>query len=144
MAAPARGFTRDQRTTIVYGILGFVVVLVILQLWLLTATMNAFLGAFNLLPAFPMDGGRVFRSIVWGITRRYGRATLIAATMGQVFGVLLIALGVVRIVILGDVAGGVWTLVLGGFLVQSASAARNELRTTPGDVTGPTLTTATP
>ena len=44
MAAPARGFTREQRTTIVYGILGFVVVLVILQLWLLTATMNAYLG----------------------------------------------------------------------------------------------------
>ena len=44
MAAPARGFTRDQRTTIVYGILGFVVVLVVLQLWLLTATMNAWLG----------------------------------------------------------------------------------------------------
>ena len=44
MATPARGFTREQRTTIVYGILGFVVVLVILQLWLLTATMNAWLG----------------------------------------------------------------------------------------------------
>jgi hypothetical protein len=44
MAAPSRGFTREQRTTIVYGILGFVVVLVVLQLWLLTATMNAFLG----------------------------------------------------------------------------------------------------
>jgi hypothetical protein len=44
MAAPARGFTLDQRTTIVYGILGFVVVLVVLQLWLLTATMNAYLG----------------------------------------------------------------------------------------------------
>jgi hypothetical protein len=44
MATPARGFTREQRTTIVYGILGFVVVLVVLQLWLLTATMNAFLG----------------------------------------------------------------------------------------------------
>ena len=44
MPAPARGFTREQRTTIVYGILGFVVVLVVLQLWLLTATMNAFLG----------------------------------------------------------------------------------------------------
>jgi len=44
MARPARGFTRDQRTTVLNGILGFVVVLVILQLWLLTATMNAFLG----------------------------------------------------------------------------------------------------
>ncbi len=44
MAVPTRGFTREQRTTVVYGILGFVVVLLILQLWLLTATMNAFLG----------------------------------------------------------------------------------------------------
>jgi hypothetical protein len=44
MAAPSRGFSREQRTTIVYGIVGFVLVLVILQLWLLTATMNAFLG----------------------------------------------------------------------------------------------------
>lgn len=44
MPAPARGFNREQRTTIVYGILGFVVVLLVLQLWLLTATMNAFLG----------------------------------------------------------------------------------------------------
>jgi len=53
MAAPARGFTRDQRTTIVYGILGFVVVLVVLQLWLLTATMNAYLGGDSavILPA---------------------------------------------------------------------------------------------
>jgi hypothetical protein len=39
-----RAFTRDQRATIVYGMLGFVVILVVLQLWLLTATMNAYLG----------------------------------------------------------------------------------------------------
>jgi len=44
MTRPTRGFTREQRTTVLNGILGFVVVLVILQLWLLTATMNAFLG----------------------------------------------------------------------------------------------------
>ena len=44
MARPTRGFTREQRTTVVNGILGFVVVLVVLQLWLLTATMNAYLG----------------------------------------------------------------------------------------------------
>ena len=44
MIAPRRPFTRDQRLTIVYGMLGFGLVLVILQLWLLTATMNAYLG----------------------------------------------------------------------------------------------------
>jgi Zn-dependent protease len=107
------------------------------------AAINLLLGAFNLLPAFPMDGGRVFRSIVWGITRRYGRATLIAATVGQAFGVLMIVLSVVRIVF-GDVAGGVWTLVLGVFLVQSASAARHELGAPTGEVGGPTMTPATP
>jgi hypothetical protein len=42
--APRRPFTREQRTTIVYGMLVFVLIIVILQLWLLTATMNAFLG----------------------------------------------------------------------------------------------------
>ena len=44
MASLRRPFTRDQRTTIVYGMLAFVLILVILQLWLLTATMNAYLG----------------------------------------------------------------------------------------------------
>ena len=44
MARPTRGSTREQKTTIVYGVLSFIAILVILQLWLLTATMNAFLG----------------------------------------------------------------------------------------------------
>lgn len=80
---------------------------------------NLLLGAFNLLPAFPLDGGRVFRSIVWGVTRRFGRATAIAATIGQAFGFLMILLGIVRFV-LGDLIGGVWTVFIGCFLVQAA------------------------
>ncbi len=84
---------------------------------------NLVLGAFNLIPAFPLDGGRVLRSIVWGVTRRYGRATAIASTVGLVFGVLMIGLGVVRIV-LGDLFGGLWTIFIGWFLAQAAAAAR--------------------
>jgi Zn-dependent protease len=84
---------------------------------------NLLLGAFNLIPAFPLDGGRVFRSIIWGITRRYYRATLIASVVGQVFGVAMIGLGVLRIVS-GDIFGGVWTIFLGWFLLQAAGAAR--------------------
>jgi Zn-dependent protease/CBS domain-containing protein len=87
---------------------------------------NLLLGAFNLLPAFPLDGGRVFRSIVWGITRRYGRATTIAATVGQVFGCLMMAVGVVRVVLLGDLFGGLWTVFIGWFLAQSAGNARQD------------------
>ncbi|MBV9174940.1 MAG: site-2 protease family protein [Chloroflexi bacterium] len=89
------------------------------------ATVNLLLGAFNLVPAFPLDGGRVFRSIVWGITHRFDRATSIAATIGQVFGFLMIAFGVVRFA-LGDLGGGLWTIFLGWFLSQAASATRVE------------------
>lgn len=84
---------------------------------------NVILGAFNLIPAFPLDGGRVFRSIVWGATHRYWRATLIASTVGQAFGILMIGFGVARI-FFGDVLGGVWTIFIGLFLVQAAGASR--------------------
>src|SRR5262245_17999393 len=57
-------------------------------------TINVVLGAFNLLPAFPLDGGRILRSILWGATHRREPATAIAATVGQAFGYLLVALGV--------------------------------------------------
>jgi len=90
------------------------------------AVINLVLGAFNLIPAFPLDGGRVFRSILWGVTHRYERATAIASGVGQAFGYLLAGLGLVRIVALGDVVGGVWTIFIGWFLSQSASAARRE------------------
>ncbi len=54
MARPTRAWTREQKTTVVYGVLSFAMILMILQLWLLTATMNAFLGGDDavVLPAF--------------------------------------------------------------------------------------------
>ncbi len=92
------------------------------------AIVNLLLGLFNLLPAFPLDGGRVLRSILWAITRRFERATVIASLIGQVFAVLLGALGVVRIVVLGDLTGGLWTIFIAWFLGRAASASRQELR----------------
>jgi Zn-dependent protease/predicted transcriptional regulator len=86
---------------------------------------NLLLGAFNLIPAFPLDGGRVFRSTVWGITRHYSRATVIATTVGQAFGILMIGLGVVRFA-LGDLFGGLWTVFIGWFLFQAAGASRED------------------
>jgi Zn-dependent protease len=105
------------------------------------AFVNLLLGVFNLLPAFPMDGGRVFRSVVWGMTHRYARATAIAATLGQVFGVVMLVLGVVRVVF-GDLVGGLWMLLLGWFLIQSASAARHD-HPRP-EVAGPEMTPVAP
>jgi Zn-dependent protease/predicted transcriptional regulator len=89
------------------------------------ASINLLLGVFNLLPAFPLDGGRVFRSILWGATHRLDRATNIAATVGQGFGYVMIGLGLVRLVF-GDLAGGVWTMLIGWFLTQAAGAARRD------------------
>jgi predicted transcriptional regulator len=89
------------------------------------AAINLVLGAFNLVPAFPLDGGRVFRSIVWALTHRFERATSIAATVGQGFGFLMIALGVAR-VIFGDFLGGLWTIFVGWFLTQAAGAANQD------------------
>jgi Zn-dependent protease len=104
-------------------------------------SINLLLGVFNLIPAFPLDGGRVFRSIVWGVTHRYGRATRIASYLGQLFGLAMIGLGVVRIV-LGDVLGGVWTIFIGWFLLQSAGAARQRPKST-AVVLAPLITTPT-
>jgi Zn-dependent protease len=100
------------------------------------AFINLVLGVFNLLPAFPLDGGRVFRSILWGATHRYERATAIASVVGEAFGYGLVALGVVRVIFLGDLAGGLWTVFIGWFLSQAAAAARRDGRLRP-DYPGP-------
>ncbi|HEX8968833.1 MAG TPA: site-2 protease family protein [Chloroflexota bacterium] len=86
---------------------------------------NVLLGAFNLVPAFPLDGGRVFRSILWGLTHRFGRATSIATAVGLAFAFLMIGLGGVRI-FSGDLVGGLWTIFIGWFLAQAAGAARQD------------------
>ncbi len=82
--------------------------------------MNAFLLAFNLVPAFPLDGGRIFRSIVWKITNNRNRATRFAALAGQLFAYILFALGIAEILFLGNFIGGIWWLMLGFFLFQAA------------------------
>ena len=59
--------------------------------WL--AGTNLLLATFNLLPGFPLDGGRIFRSIIWGITKNYSRSTRIAARIGQAIAVAMMAFG---------------------------------------------------
>jgi len=61
------------------------------------AYINGALGLFNLIPGFPLDGGRVFRAIIWGTTHSLRRATLIAANLGRFIAFLFIVLGVLQI-----------------------------------------------
>ncbi len=89
-------------------------------------TINILLAAFNILPGFPLDGGRVLRSIIWGATNDLKKATGIASAVGQVFGWLMIA-GGVFMALTGNLMGGIWLVFIGWFLNGSAEAARREL-----------------
>jgi Zn-dependent protease len=94
------------------------------ELWLtfLVAT-NVLLLAFNLVPAFPLDGGRIARAAAWKITGDRGKATRLSAYLGQAFAGLLIAYGLYILVALDDSIGGLWAIVLGYLLGSSARAA---------------------
>jgi Zn-dependent protease len=89
--------------------------------WL--ASINFLVLVFNLIPAYPLDGGRVARAIAWWRTGDRNKATRFAATLGQIFSYLLIALGLL-LLIQGDVIGGIWLGVIGFILGQSARAAQ--------------------
>jgi Zn-dependent protease/predicted transcriptional regulator len=79
------------------------------------AWINLALGIFNLIPGFPLDGGRVFRAIFWWKTGSLTRATRVAADMGKGFATALMVLGGVQI-FLGDLVGGLWFIFIGMFL----------------------------
>jgi hypothetical protein len=87
--------------------------------WL--AYINIALALFNLIPGFPLDGGRVLRSIVWAITHRSDRATRIAARVGQVVAFIFIASGLFSLFTRNDF-GGLWIAFIGWFLLEGAQA----------------------
>ena len=90
------------------------------------AFLNLALVLFNLIPGYPLDGGRVFRAVVWAITRNMQRATIIAANVGRFFGFLFIVVGFMR-VFRGDL-GGLWIAFIGWFLHNAASAQLYQVR----------------
>ena len=83
---------------------------------------NLTLGVFNLVPAFPLDGGRLLQSLIWLRTGDRQRATRIAARIGMGFAYLLIAYGLATFVFAGSLIGGVWSVFLGWFLLSAARA----------------------
>jgi Zn-dependent protease/CBS domain-containing protein len=88
---------------------------------------NLLLAAFNLVPGFPLDGGRLLRSAIWKATGSLARATRIASVSGQGVGWLLLAAGVAWL-LAGDLAGGIWFAFIGWFLVQAARSSYQELQ----------------
>jgi Zn-dependent protease/CBS domain-containing protein len=85
---------------------------------------NILLGVFNLLPAFPLDGGRILQSLIWLRTGDRLRATNIAARIGMAFAFLLIAYGLITFFAAGGLFGGIWSVFLGWFLLSAARSER--------------------
>ena len=90
------------------------------------ALLNGALAIFNMLPAFPLDGGRVFRAIQWQRTNDFAAATRTASKLGSTFGIVLIGAGVLFL-ISGNVIGGLWWGMIGLFLKGAARAAELEI-----------------
>ena len=90
---------------------------------------NIALAFFNMIPGFPLDGGRVLRSLVWAITKNADRSTRIAARVGQVVAFLFILDGIWRY-FSGAGFGGLWIAFIGWFLMDAAKASYAEAGTT--------------
>lgn len=115
LASHTRGFLdsaslTERATTPALALLG----------WL--AVVNLFLLAFNLVPAFPLDGGRIARAIAWKVTGDRSRGTLFSARLGQAFSYVLIGFGI-YLLVRSDAFNGVWFIVMGWFLGQAARGA---------------------
>ncbi len=89
-----------------------------LALWL--AGINVLLAIFNLLPGFPLDGGRIFRAIVWGITKDFTRATKMAGTSGKLVAYGMIVFGTGYALSTGQWQAGLWYAFIGWFLLNAA------------------------
>jgi len=94
-------------------------------LYVYLAQINLILGAFNLIPGFPMDGGRVLRSIIWEKTKDYFYATKKASSIGQKISLFFIFFGLFSI--LTGFAGGFWLMLVGWFLYTAAQASYQQV-----------------
>jgi Zn-dependent protease/predicted transcriptional regulator len=90
------------------------------------AFFNVMMALFSLIPGFPLDGGRIFRTILWSAGRDYSRATRIAALSGRVLGFTLILAGILGVIIRGMWFAGLSVAVAGWFLENAAAASRRQ------------------
>jgi len=96
-----------------------------LMWWL--AWINVLLAVFNLIPGFPLDGGRIFRALVWQRTNDYHRATRIATKVGQGIAYAFIAGGIALIFALGLWLNGMWLIFIGWFLSDAARVSYQQV-----------------
>jgi Zn-dependent protease/CBS domain-containing protein len=90
------------------------------------AWLNLVLAGFNLIPAFPLDGGRILRSILWAVKKNLRWATRIASGFGEAFGILLIIFGIFSF-IGGNFIGGIWYFLIGMFIKGASQSSYQQL-----------------
>lgn len=111
------------------GILGEAAgILMAAALFQTLGVINGALAIFNLIPGFPMDGGRILRAAIWKKTSDMLRATRIAALGGKTVAIGLVAGGIYQIFMTEDFVGGVWWILLGMFLSQAATQSYQQVR----------------
>ncbi len=131
IAGPLASFFLAGGFFLVWRFSGGVEMLAAAARWL--AGINFALATFNLVPGFPLDGGRILRAIAWGITHDFVRATRVASRGGELFAYLLIFLGIWQ-ALSGSWMNGLWLAFIGWFLLSAAReslaqvAIRNTLR----------------
>jgi Zn-dependent protease len=118
-------------TSLSIGGLALIASLLVLSLnsfayWFLffMGTSNLLLGVFNLLPGFPLDGGRILRAILWKRRGNLVSATYTASRVGVVFGYLISGIGFIQIFLFGDLSG-IWQIVVGNYLASTAKQSYN-------------------
>lgn len=110
-AGEALTFGGDAETSPIEALVGYL------------GAVNAFLLVFNLIPAFPLDGGRLARALVWRITGDRNKATRAAGYAGQALAYAMIGLGIALALVWEDAFSGIWLAVLGWFLATAARSA---------------------
>lgn len=118
--------------SIVIGVISYVIALAvggssrpIFAILAYLGVANVLLGLFNLIPGFPLDGGRVLRSIIWKVTGSLRTATRWAARVGMVVAFLFILWGIWQ-VFTGNLFGGIWIGFIGWFLLSASQSANTE------------------
>ena len=91
------------------------------------ARMNLLLVAFNVVPGFPLDGGRVLRAALWGIWGKFSAATRVASAVGSFFGATVVLMGFIWIFFLNNLIGGLWFVFIGFFLRRAARGSYQQL-----------------